>query len=46
MQKGGKGMIKILNFVALVVENFAILGAGFMSAGLSYQPEIPEELNM
>lgn len=37
-------MIDILSSFAQFVEKFAILGAGFMSAGASYQPEIPEDL--
>lgn len=37
-------MSSIYMFIANFIENFAIMGAGFLSLGSSYQPDIPEEL--
>ena len=37
-------MEKILSIVAVMVENFATVGAGFRSIGALYEPEVPEEL--
>ncbi len=34
----------ILGIIANVVEQMAEMGAGFLSWGIAYQPEIPEEL--
>lgn len=38
-------MNSILMVVAMFIAKVAELGAGFMSIGTSYAPEIPEELN-
>lgn len=37
-------MIMVLTIVADFIRNVAELGAGFLSLGPLYQPEIPEEL--
>lgn len=37
-------MNKMLRFIAEFIEALARIGAGFQSAGIGYQPEIPEEL--
>lgn len=37
-------MDAMLTFVAWLIEKVAASGAGFFSWGMSYQPEIPEEL--
>lgn len=37
-------MGQILSMVAEFIESFAGVGAGFLSIGIGYQPEIPEEL--
>lgn len=37
-------MDAMLTFVAWLIEKVAVSGAGFFSWGMSYQPEIPEEL--
>lgn len=37
-------MDAMLTFVAWLIGKVAVSGAGFFSWGLSYQPEIPEEL--
>ncbi len=34
----------LLSMLALAIERLAILGAGFMSFGIGFQPEVPEEL--
>lgn len=33
-----------LNLVTIAIEKIAEIGAGFLSMGIAYQPEIPEEL--
>lgn len=38
-------MNSVLFFVAVFISKLAEAGAGFMSIGTSYVPEIPEELN-
>ena len=37
-------MGQILGMIAAFIEAFAETGAGFLSIGIGYQPEIPEEL--
>lgn len=37
-------MNSIYIIIAKFIENIAIMGAGFLSLGSSYQPVIPEEL--
>lgn len=37
-------MNAVLTFVAGFIMNVAELGAGFLSLGAGYQPEVPEEL--
>lgn len=37
-------MDSVLFVVAAFIEKLAELGAGFMSMGTSYAPEVPEEL--
>lgn len=34
----------ILNIVAIVISKVAEMGAGFLSMGALYEPELPEEL--
>jgi len=37
-------MNTLLTIVACFILNVAELGAGFLSMGIGYQPEVPEEL--
>lgn len=37
-------MEMLLNVLANVVANVATVGAGFRSAGVFFEPEVPEEL--
>lgn len=37
-------MASIWDMIATSIEMFAELGAGFQSLGLSYEPEMPDEL--
>ena len=34
----------MLEMLAMLIEKVAIYGAGFFSYGISYAPEVPEEL--
>lgn len=34
----------VWSLLAFVIESFANLGAGMASSGISYEPELPEEL--
>lgn len=37
-------MEMFLSLIANLIESVAGYGAGFMSAGIMYEPEVPEEL--
>lgn len=42
--RGGEIMYTFLTIVAGFILNVAEMGAGFLSMGAGYQPDVPEEL--